>query len=58
MLIKLINPKKEKLFWYLNQELIFEGKEESLFLDLKKGKYVINVISENGSNDFIKFNIF
>ncbi|EDP6880380.1 penicillin-binding protein 1C [Campylobacter lari] len=58
LLIKLINPKKEKLFWYLNQELIFEGKEESLSLDLKKGKYVINVISENGSNDFIKFNIF
>ncbi|EGK8037028.1 penicillin-binding protein 1C [Campylobacter lari] len=58
LLVKLINPKKEKLFWYLNQELIFEGKEESLSLDLKKGKYVINVISENGSNDFIKFNIF
>ncbi|HEC1809497.1 TPA: penicillin-binding protein 1C, partial [Campylobacter lari] len=30
LLIKLINPKKEKLFWYLNQELIFEGKEELL----------------------------
>ncbi|HEC1794628.1 TPA: penicillin-binding protein 1C, partial [Campylobacter lari] len=33
LLIKLINPKKEKLFWYLNQELIFEGKEELLPLD-------------------------
>ncbi|MCV3392564.1 penicillin-binding protein 1C [Campylobacter sp. IFREMER_LSEM_CL2101] len=58
LLIKLINPKKEKLFWYLNQELIFEGKEESLSLDLKKGKYTLNIISENGQNDFINFNIF
>ncbi|AJD05482.1 penicillin-binding protein 1C [Campylobacter lari] len=58
LLIKLINPKKEKLFWYLNQELIFEGKEEILPLDLKKGKYTLNIISENGQNDFINFNIF
>ncbi|MCV3454010.1 penicillin-binding protein 1C [Campylobacter sp. FU_520] len=58
LLIKLINPKKEKLFWYLNQELIFEGKEEFLSLDLKKGKYTLNIISENGVNDFINFNIF
>ncbi|EAK1045220.1 penicillin-binding protein 1C, partial [Campylobacter lari] len=39
LLVKISNPKKEKLFWYLNQELIFEGKEESLALNLKKGKY-------------------
>ncbi|MCV3472526.1 penicillin-binding protein 1C [Campylobacter sp. CNRCH_2015_0338h] len=58
LLIKLINPKKEKLFWYLNQEFIFEGKEESLSLDLKKGKYTLNIISENGQSDFITFNIF
>ncbi|ENQ6654420.1 penicillin-binding protein 1C [Campylobacter lari] len=58
LLIKLINPKKEKLFWYLNQELIFEGKEELLPLDLKKGKYTLNIISENGASDFIKFNVF
>ncbi|WP_257942160.1 penicillin-binding protein 1C [Campylobacter lari] len=58
LLIKLINPKKEKLFWYLNQELIFEGKEEILPLDLKKGKYTLNIISENGASDFIKFNVF
>ncbi|EAK0135719.1 penicillin-binding protein 1C, partial [Campylobacter lari] len=32
LLVKISNPKKEKLFWYLNQELIFEGKEESLAL--------------------------
>ncbi|EHB2723067.1 penicillin-binding protein 1C, partial [Campylobacter lari] len=35
LLVKISNPKKEKLFWYLNQELIFEGKEESLALNLK-----------------------
>ncbi|EDP6893249.1 penicillin-binding protein 1C [Campylobacter lari] len=58
LLIKLINPKKEKLFWYLNQELIFEGKEESLALNLKKGKYTLSIISENGQIDFITFNIF
>ncbi len=58
LLIKLINPKKEKLFWYLNQELIFEGKEELLPLDLKKGKYTLNIISENGASDFVKFNVF
>lgn len=58
LLIKLINPKKEKLFWYLNQELIFEGKEELLPLDLKKGKYTLNIISENGVSDFVKFNVF
>ncbi|EMB8034638.1 penicillin-binding protein 1C, partial [Campylobacter lari] len=52
LLVKISNPKKEKLFWYLNQELIFEGKEESLALNLKKGKYTINIISENGYNDF------
>ncbi|EAJ9005312.1 penicillin-binding protein 1C, partial [Campylobacter lari] len=43
LLVKISNPKKEKLFWYLNQELIFEGKEESLALNLKKGKYTINI---------------
>ncbi|MCV3462821.1 penicillin-binding protein 1C [Campylobacter sp. FU_497] len=58
LLIKLINPKKEKLFWYLNQELIFEGKEELLPLDLKKGKYTLNIISETGEAEFITFNIF
>ncbi|EAH4571639.1 penicillin-binding protein 1C [Campylobacter lari] len=58
LLIKLTNPRKEKLFWYLNQELIFEGKEESLALNLKKGKYTLNIISENGQSDFITFNIF
>ncbi|QKF58065.1 penicillin-binding protein 1C [Campylobacter ornithocola] len=58
LLIKLINPENEKLFWYLNQELIFEGKEENLALDLKKGKYNLNIISESGMNDFINFNIF
>ncbi|MBT0816097.1 penicillin-binding protein 1C [Campylobacter lari] len=58
LLVKLVNPKKEKLFWYLNQELIFEGKEETLPLDLKKGKYVLCIISEDGTSDFIKFNIF
>ncbi|EAH8202007.1 penicillin-binding protein 1C, partial [Campylobacter lari] len=56
LLVKISNPKKEKLFWYLNQELIFEGKEESLALNLKKGKYTINIISENGYNDFSTFN--
>ncbi|EAI4298580.1 penicillin-binding protein 1C [Campylobacter lari] len=58
LLIKLINPKKEKLFWYLNQELIFEGKEELLPLDLKKGKYTLGIISESGDSDFVIFNIF
>ncbi|MCV3386409.1 penicillin-binding protein 1C [Campylobacter lari] len=58
LLIKLINPKKEKLFWYLNQELIFEGKEELLPLDLKKGKYTLNIISETGEAEFVTFNIF
>ncbi|MCV3381883.1 penicillin-binding protein 1C [Campylobacter sp. IFREMER_LSEM_CL2127] len=58
LLIKLTNPRKEKLFWYLNQELIFEGKEESLALNLKKGKYTLNIISENGQSDFVTFNIF
>ncbi|MCV3377432.1 penicillin-binding protein 1C [Campylobacter sp. IFREMER_LSEM_CL2194] len=58
LLIKLTNPRKEKLFWYLNQELIFEGKEESLALNLKKGKYTFNIISENGQSDFVTFNIF
>ncbi|EAH8849631.1 penicillin-binding protein 1C [Campylobacter lari] len=58
LLIKLTNPRKEKLFWYLNQELIFESKEESLALNLKKGKYTLNIISENGQSDFTNFNIF
>lgn len=58
LLIKLTNPKKEKLFWYLNQELIFEGKEEVLPLDLKKGKYTLSIISENGVSDFVNFNVF
>ncbi|EEU8400913.1 penicillin-binding protein 1C [Campylobacter lari] len=58
LLIKLTNPRKEKLFWYLNQELIFESKEESLALNLKKGKYTLNIISENGQSDFVNFNIF
>ncbi|AJC91505.1 penicillin-binding protein 1C [Campylobacter subantarcticus] len=58
LIVKLFNPKKEKLFWYLNQELIHEGVEDFLSLDLKKGKYSLNIISQRGVSDFIIFNIY
>ncbi|AJC93277.1 penicillin-binding protein 1C [Campylobacter subantarcticus LMG 24377] len=58
LIVKLFNPKKEKLFWYLNQELIHEGVEDFLSLDLKKGKYSLNIISQRGVSDFVIFNIY
>ncbi|RKO64449.1 penicillin-binding protein 1C [Campylobacter sp. P255] len=58
LIVKLFNPKKEKLFWYLNQELIHEGSEDFLSLDLKKGKYSLNIIGQSGVSDFVIFNIY
>ncbi|AJC86936.1 penicillin-binding protein 1C [Campylobacter sp. RM16704] len=57
LLIKISNPSNERIFWYLNQEFIHEGKEDILPIDLNKGKYILSVISENGISDFIIFNI-
>ncbi|TDJ81726.1 penicillin-binding protein 1C [Campylobacter volucris] len=57
LLIKISNPKKEKVFWYLNQKLVFEGNDDQIYIDLKKGKYTLNIISQSGLSDFVNFNV-
>lgn len=57
LIIKISNTSDKKVFWYLNKELIHEGTENALALELKKGKYLLNIIDETGESDFIIFNI-
>ncbi|WP_260604776.1 penicillin-binding protein 1C [Campylobacter sp. MIT 99-7217] len=57
LLIKIANLKNEKVFWYLNQRLIYEGSEKSQILDLNADEYELYLISESGEYDFVKFRI-
>ncbi|EHR7120440.1 hypothetical protein OHY45_001759, partial [Campylobacter coli] len=47
----------EKLFWYLNQKLIYEGDENTQNLNLKEGKYQLFIISQSGEQDTVWFEI-
>ncbi|EAI9160284.1 penicillin-binding protein 1C, partial [Campylobacter coli] len=45
LVAKVANLNNEKLFWYLNQKLIYEGDENTQNLNLKEGKYQLFIIS-------------
>lgn len=55
--VKVANLKNEKLFWYLNQKLIYEGEAKSQILDLEPNLYSLFIISESGESDEVEFEI-
>ncbi|HAN0545680.1 TPA: penicillin-binding protein 1C [Campylobacter coli] len=57
LVTKVANLNNEKLFWYLNQKLIYEGDENTQNLNLKEGKYQLFIISQSGEQDTVWFEI-
>ncbi|EAI8829328.1 penicillin-binding protein 1C [Campylobacter coli] len=57
LVAKVANLNNEKLFWYLNQKLIYEGDENTQNLNLKEGKYQLFIISQSGEQDTVWFEI-
>lgn len=55
IIVKVANLQDENLFWYLNDELVYEGKDTSKMLDLKAGKYELFIISQSGQSDEVEF---
>ncbi|EAC2164790.1 penicillin-binding protein 1C, partial [Campylobacter coli] len=55
LVAKVANLNNEKLFWYLNQKLIYEGDENTQNLNLKEGKYQLFIISQSGEQDTVWF---
>ncbi|HEB9322148.1 TPA: penicillin-binding protein 1C [Campylobacter coli] len=57
LVAKVANLNNEKLFWYLNQKLIYEGNENTQNLNLKEDKYQLFIISQSGEQDTVWFEI-
>ena len=57
MIIKVANLNQQKLFWYLNKTLLYEGEKMELSLNLSLGEYELFIIGENGEFDTIKFSV-
>ena len=55
LIVRVANLKDENLFWYLNNSLVYEGKDKSKEFDLKAGKYELFIISQSGQSDEINF---
>ena len=57
LIIKVANLNQQKLFWYLNKTLLYEGEKMELSLNLSLGEYELFIIGENGEFDTIKFSV-
>ncbi len=57
LIARVANVKNERLFWYLNSALIYEGLDKSKELDLKSGKYELFIISQSGDSDGVSFRV-
>lgn len=57
IIVKFANLNDEKLFLYLDQKLIFEGKTKSLSLDFTQGKHKLFVMSASGQSDSVSFEV-
>ena len=57
LLVKIANLKNEELFWYLNQNLIYEGKQTSQILSLNAGEYELFIVSLSGESSKVKFKV-
>lgn len=55
LIVRVANLKDENLFWYLNNSLVYEGKDKSKEFHLKAGKYELFIISQSGQSDEISF---
>ncbi|TQR60638.1 penicillin-binding protein 1C [Campylobacter troglodytis] len=55
LIVRVANLKNERLFWYLNNALIYEGFDKSLALNLKSDKYELFIISQSGDSDRVSF---
>ena len=55
LIVRVANLRGERLFWYLNGALIFDGTDKSHALNLSSGKYELFIISQSGESDKITF---
>ncbi|MDO4690623.1 MAG: penicillin-binding protein 1C [Fusobacterium sp.] len=55
--VKLYNPNKQFVYWYLNDDYIGLSNEEEKLLDLENGEHKITIVTEEGKRDQIKFRI-
>lgn len=57
VIVKIMNPKKEEIFWYVNGEYFGSTSETERSFDFEKGKKKISLISQSGSRAEVEFEI-
>ena len=56
-MVKIANVKNDKLYYYLNENLIYEGYKNELELDLNPGTYKLYVVNQQGESDLRTFTV-
>ncbi|WP_273404974.1 penicillin-binding protein 1C [Campylobacter avium] len=57
LVVKIANVKNDKLYYYLNENLIYEGYKNELELDLNPGTYKLYVVNQQGESDLRTFTV-
>lgn len=55
--IKLYNPNKQYVYWYIDEDYIGLSNENEKLLDLENGEHKVIIVTEDGKRDQVKFKI-
>ncbi|WP_022820219.1 penicillin-binding protein 1C [Fusobacterium russii] len=55
--IKLYNPNKQFVYWYVDDDYIGLSDEEEKLLDFENGEHKVIIVTEDGKRDQVKFKI-
>ena len=55
--IKLYNPNKEYVYWYIDEEYMGFSNESERFFELDMGKHKLTIVTEDGAREEVKFKI-
>ena len=55
--IKLYNPNKEYVYWYIDEEYMGFSNESERFFELDMGKHQLTIVTEDGAREEVKFKI-
>lgn len=55
--IKLYNPNKQFVYWYIDDDYIGLSNEDEKLLDLESGEHKVIIVTEDGKRDQVKFKI-
>lgn len=55
--IKLYNPNKQFVYWYVDEEYIGLSDEDEKLLDFESGEHKLTIVTEDGKRDQVKFKI-